>query len=192
MPTPQISLPFPTQIASGQALSAAPVKSDLDHIASQYNTHTHDGSEITGAAPFLPIGGICLYPGPTSGQTNLWYCDGATFLVSSYAALATACGTWHGGNASIGKVPDMRGRVPVDMALSGGHSRVATMGNNDGAILADRQPVHKHDARHQLNANTAGGGGNAGAPATSYTSDLTSNMVDTPAYYVMNFLIRAF
>ena len=41
-------------------------------------------------------------------------------------------------------MPDLRGRVPVGYAASGGHADVSTLGNNEGSTEANRRPKHPH------------------------------------------------
>lgn len=189
---PQIAFPFPSQVASGQALSANPVQSDLQHIASQFNTHQHQMVDVTdlpvAALIGVPVGGVFMWPGPTSFASQFWFCNGATFGVSSWPALATACGTYHGGNASIGMLPDLQARVPVGVA-PGGLASVSSFGLNEGIAVGSRGPGH----HHVYVAGNQGAAVSAGGYMTNNTNYNTSGGApkDQPAYLVMNFLIRA-
>lgn len=219
MPTPQISYPYPTQIAAGQDVDSLPVDGNFKHVSSQFNTHTHPVAEISDFSSqvgFVPIGGMFPIPGATSFATWAWYTDGATFWVGSYAALASACGTWHGGNASIGRIPDTAGRGIVGWGAParGVHADVASYANTEGAALTARRPKHKTSVtdpthRHMERQKQSGGnpGGafqstehiylTSGGDYTEYASTgITAGVqadtpTDTPAYLVCPFLIRA-
>lgn len=69
-------------------------------------------------------------------------CNGATYDGTdvTYLALWNAIGTTYGGSGQAAfQVPDLRGRVMVDL---GTHADVSTMGNNDGVAVANRRPKH--------------------------------------------------
>jgi microcystin-dependent protein len=84
--------------------------------------------------------------GGLAAPTGWLLCDGSEVSRATYADLFTAVSTRFGaGNGSTTfNLPDFRGRVPVGYAASGGHSDVATIGNNEGSAAANRRPKHGH------------------------------------------------
>lgn len=126
-----------------------------------------------------------------------------------FAVIGTTFGTGDG-STTFG-LPDLRGRIPVG---KGTHVDVDTLGENDGAALADRRPKHKHsvnDSGHthtmtyadiggntSLAGDVAPGGTSAGTltPLTSVTTGITvgpqTNVsTDTPSYLVLQYIVRA-
>lgn len=72
-------------------------------------------------------------------------CDGTNVSRTTYSALFAVIGTLYGvgdGSSTFG-LPDTVGRATVGFG-AGGHTDVATVGNNDGVTLASRRPKHKH------------------------------------------------
>ena len=140
----------------------------------------------------------------------------------------TAIGTTYGSaDGTHFNVPDARGRVPVGYAASGGHTDVATLGNNDGVAAANRRPKHNSTVVQPtisaptititpspaVNAKVGsvidGSGtfaGAAGVGLESFNETAAASApvasggtvgpggtapVDTPAYIVLNKIIRA-
>jgi microcystin-dependent protein len=121
-------------------------------------------------------------------------------------ALWNAIGTTYGGSGQAAfQVPDLRGRVMVDV---GTHADVSTMGNSDGVAVASRRPKHSHTVTdpghtHSHNALTSGSdarirdsGGGIGGDATinTATTGITVGVsgtasVDAPAYLVLKAFI---
>lgn len=229
-PNPLIVYPFPTQIAPGQTLDANPVLSDLNAAASAFNNHVHPYGDITGAPAQAASGGDVWMPGEMKMFPGVYVpsvvgcifpCLGATLWVASvHPACASAVGTWWGGNASLLKLPDMGGRMPVGLATAG-NAAVAMAGSNEGVSLAYRRPQHRHTAHnHTQNAhhhdyytaiNSPGGvtgfayaGVSANTnPGVAPTSDTTAtnnaadggsgnsnDSLDAPAYAVIPYFIR--
>lgn len=100
-------------------------------------------------------------------------CDGSTVSRATYAGLFGVVGTQHntGGEAGTDfRLPDLRGRIVVG---KGTNADVDTLGENEGAAVADRRP------RHQHTVSTAGshshGGGTGAAGAHSHTFLYTNN-----------------
>jgi microcystin-dependent protein len=110
-------------------------------------------------------------------------------------------------------VPDLRGRMPVGYAASGGHANVSTLGNNDGSALANRRPKHQHDVYDpghthsynsvDVNKATAGVdrdanivGGTTGSQTTGVKVNpgglsSSSDPNNAPAYVVVNFIVKS-
>lgn len=101
-------------------------------------------ASASGFSGTLPSGSILAYGGSVAPAGYL-LCDGSTYdgTQSTYSNLWSAIGVTYGGSGqSAFQVPDLRGRVVVGYAASGGHTDVATRGNNDGVALANRRPKH--------------------------------------------------
>jgi microcystin-dependent protein len=104
----------------------------------------------------VPTGTIQPFGGTTAPSTDWLICDGSAVSRSFYAALFAVIGTAFGGGdgSTTFNLPDLRGRVPAGFALSGGHTDVAAIGNNEGSALANRRPKHPHtnglSASHNL------------------------------------------
>ncbi len=76
-------------------------------------------------------------------------CNGAAVSRTTYAALFAHFNAqspalpFGAGDASTFNLPDLRGRMPVG---EGEHANVDSMGDSDGAAIADRQVAHYHTA----------------------------------------------
>lgn len=156
----------------------------------------------------VPTGALLQY-GATSAPTGWVLCDGSSLLRASFSALFGVLGTSYGSvDGTTFNVPDLRGRMPVGYA-SGGHTDVATLGNNDGSVLASRRPKHKHTVNdpghvHPYNGDqgvftgvasaTMGGNGayiNTQSASTGITVGIqTSAPTDGAAYIVVNYIIK--
>jgi len=149
----------------------------------------------------LPAGTIVAYAGAVA-PAGYVLCDGSTYdgTQSSYAALYTAIGITYGGSGpSAFNVPDLRGRVVVGYAPSGGHADVSTLGDSDGVAEQYRRPKHRHTAHvHSGGAvgSSGGFGGNTSTPSgigdtgsSDGGSGVSTDSVDAPAYLVVNYLI---
>lgn len=111
-----------------------------DQIAATVTVQT-----ITDIEAAAPAGVIQMY-GASSAPTGWLLCDGTSYVrTGAQAALFAAIGTTYGSaDGTHFNVPDLRGRVPVGFAASGGHTDVATLSNNEGSTLANRRPKHPH------------------------------------------------
>lgn len=94
-------------------------------------------------------------------------------------------------------VPDMRGRVAVGYAPSGGHADVSTLGNNDGVAEQYRRPKHRHTVSggSQLFRMTGGiTGSTTGTTGQQVTvavgADTTNDPLDAPAWLTVNHIIK--
>ena len=148
--------------------------------------------------------GILLAYGGASAPTGWLLCDGTAVSRSVYSLLFGAIGTQYGAGdgSTTFNVPDLRGRVPIGYAASGGHNDVSVLGNNDGVALANRRPKHRHTPHtHGVPEGNLGwstsmtaGGSNLQSNVTTTSADGGSgnanDSLDAPAYLVMNFIIK--
>jgi microcystin-dependent protein len=148
--------------------------------------------------------GILLAYGGAAAPSGWLICDGSAVSRSLYSLLFGAIGTNYGvGDGSTTfNIPDLRGRVPVGYAPSGGHSDVSTLGLNDSVALANRRPKHRHTPHtHGVQEGNLGwstamtaGGSNLQSNVTTTSADGGSgnanDSLDAPAYLVMNFIIK--
>lgn len=131
-------------------------------------------------------------------------CDGSAISRTTYADLFAAISTTYGvGDGSTTfNLPDLRGRVGVGYAASGGHANVATMGLNDGVTAANRRPKHRHTPHFHTGAGGTGVGTGQrldGSNTTNSPQDTTSvdggsgvatDSLDAPAYIVLAKFIK--
>ena len=141
-----------------------------------------------------PVGVIQPFAG-VNAPAGWLFCDGSAISRIQYPELFSALSTTYGSGdgSTTFNIPDMRGRMPVGL---GTHTDVATLGNNEGATLANRRPKHQHtiyDPTHNHTQNshahtfdrgewtTAGAaGGQVGVWAgTKYTTQNTSSVTPT-------------
>jgi microcystin-dependent protein len=150
----------------------------------------------TGTLGIFPAGIILPYGGQTAPAGSL-FCDGSSYLRTTYARLYKAIGTQFGApDANSFNVPDLRGRVPVG---AGPNAYVSTMGQNEGAALSARAPVHRtSDAGGATSEGiTSGadaqvrGSGTTPAELGVHHHGPDGYPIDTPAYIVFNFIIIA-
>lgn len=154
-----------------------------------------------GTTAVLPPGLIMPFGGSTA-PTGRVDCDGSAISRSTYSLLFAAVGTAYGAGdgSTTFNVPDLRGRVAVGYAASGGHSDVSTLGNNDGVAEQYRRPKHQHTPHvHSIYENNTGSGawagGTNGSPSTTGAADGGSgdanDSLDAPAWLVVNYIIKA-
>lgn len=177
---------------------------------------TADSSQSSGvkwaaASAGSPAATIAAYAA-SAAPTGWLMCDGAAVSRTTYAALFALIGTTYGAGdgSTTFNLPDLQGRVPVG---KGTHVNVDALGENDGSTLANRQPKHRHTVTDPGHTHTysrginAGGlygdGVNAGVHHSSDTPNTGSSTtgitiatagasapLDTPAYIVLNFIIK--
>lgn len=139
-----------------------------------------------------PVGSVLPFGG--AAAPSLWLlCDGASYLRTDYPDLFTAIGTTYGSaDGTHFNVPDCRGRGVVGYAASGGHVDVSTLGNNDGVATASRRPKHVHNVRQSNSAGSSAASSFAAGNAFvgNQPSDTGGTMTDTPAYLVLNYIIK--
>ena len=89
-----------------------------------------------------PVGVIEAFAG-VNAPAGWLFCDGSAISRIQYPELFSALGTTYGSGdgSTTFNIPDLRGRMPFG---KGTHSDVATLGNNEGASLANRRPKHQH------------------------------------------------
>lgn len=165
---------------------------------------------LAGAAVTTPTGALHAY-GAATAPSGWLLCDGAAVSRTTYADLFAAIGTNYGAGdgSTTFNVPDMRGRLPAGYAASGGHTDVATLGNNDGVTnAAYRRPKHRHTAHSHgpaagnlfLHGGAAGWNtvdgtahniASAGATATADGGSGNANdSLDAPGWLVVNYIIK--
>lgn len=106
-----------------------------------------DPAKIQGGVPLgggIPTGIVLPYAGSLSPGGFLM-CDGALVSRVQFAALFNVVGSMYGGGDGVNTfaVPDIRGRV-IAGQVPGGQSDMATLGQNDGAVLTNRRMRHNH------------------------------------------------
>lgn len=165
--------------------------------------------QISGGS--LPTAAIVEFAGGTAPAGWL-LCDGSAVDRTTYASLFKVIGTTYGtGDGSTTfNLPDHRGRVPVGLGQA---SDVASLGNNEGAVVGVRGPRHAHtvtDTGHSHAARAMNGGatnggylsggslagdyavaaGNAVVSATTGITVGIPGVTDAPAYLTVNFIIK--
>jgi microcystin-dependent protein len=166
-----------------------------------------------------PVGVIEAFAG-VNAPAGWLFCDGSAVSRVQYPELFSALSTTYGtGDGSTTfNLPDLRGRMPFG---KGTHADVASLGQNEGASLANRRPKHQHtvyDPTHshdiqRTNVAASGQGTDtssvyrlqAGTGASYSTSQGNSSGVrvnpenaasssspsDAPPYLVVNYIIKA-
>lgn len=150
----------------------------------------------------VPTGALLEY-GAAAAPTGWLLCDGSAISRATYATLFGVVGTTYGvGDGSTTfNLPDLRGRVAVGYAASGGHTDVSTLGANDGVSAANRRAKHRHTphshsggAAAPVGALSGGGGTVIVSQAATGTADggsgNASDSLDAPAYIVVNRIIK--
>lgn len=168
-----------------------------------------------------PVGVVLPYAA-TSAPSSWFICDGSAVSRATYSDLFTAIGTTFGvGDGSTTfNLPDLRGRMIVGYAPSGGHTDVSTLAANDGQAVANRRPKHRTTNSLTVSPSThshqqtmySGPGGSTVAGTASGASSSTGNgdstagtslsiggsvgtnnandALDTPSYIVLNYIIK--
>lgn len=169
------------------------------------DTISWDGSDWVAAAASSgsPAGSVMAYAGG-SAPSGWILCDGTSYPTATYPTLFAAIGYTYGGAGASFNVPDMRGRMAVGL---GTHTDVDALGENDGAVLADRRPKHKHTVNQTPHTHSSptsdGAGGSSGASDASSADGTTggananitigpqtNSPTDAPAYLVLNYIIK--
>lgn len=169
--------------------------------------------DTTGAS--VPTGTITQFAA-ASAPTGWLVCDGSAVSRTTYAALFGVISTSYGSGdgSTTFNVPDLRGRVGVGYAASGGRSEVSTLGNNEGVALANRRPQHRHTPHHHAPLGWRNSSGNSfannstpahtlffpnasnndtGVDSTTSVDGGSGNAndsLDTPAYLVVSYIIK--
>lgn len=156
-----------------------------------------------------PTGVVAAYAG-SAAPSGWLMCDGATASTATYPDLYALIGATYGATGSgYFTLPDLRGRIPVG---KGTHVDVDALGDSDGVTaVGTRRPKHAHTVTDPGHAHTisgtwveragasynVGGGGNlsrdntlSAASNTTGISVGSSGMTDTPAYLVLNYIIK--
>jgi microcystin-dependent protein len=136
------------------------------------NTGWLDLATATGVAVASPTGTLVAYAG-SSAPTGWLICDGSAISRSTYSTLFGVISTTYGAGdgSTTFNLPDLRGRVAVGYAASGGHADVSTLGVNDGQAVANRRPKHRTSDNKTVGIGTLGvsdpGHNHGGATGTS-------------------------
>ena len=143
----------------------------------------------------VPVGVVLPFAGSSAPTSLYLLCDGAAVSRTTYAALFSILSTAYGSGdgTTTFNVPDLRGRLPVGLN-SGGAAEVNALGNNDGRAANQRSVRHRHTWTRG-NGNSIGGTlGNFPSfdtVGTDYTTSGDTNNTDSPAYLVLNYIIKA-
>jgi microcystin-dependent protein len=107
---------------------------------------------ISTAQIAVPTGLIEMWAGPTAPSSDWLICDGTAVSRNVYSALFAVTGIAYGAGdfSTTFNLPDLRGRVAVGYAASGGHGDVSMLGNAEGSSLANRRPKHPHAVSNSL------------------------------------------
>lgn len=153
------------------------------------NTHVRDN-----LLAVVPVGTVLPYAGSAAPNSLYLLCDGSAVSRTTYAALFALIGTTYGvGDGSTTfNLPDLRGRVPVG---KGSNANVDVLGESEGLSESSRSPQHRHVAHL---ASVSGFPGNLINAARKDTGEDgtpaaigNSGPMETPAYLVLNFIIKA-
>lgn len=195
----------------------AAVGMNAQKITSQApGTASTDGASFGQLTAFMPTGAVLPFAASAAPSAAWLLCDGSAVSRTTQAALFAVIATTYGvgDGTTTFNLPDMRGRMPAGYAASGGNADVATLGLNDGVAVANRRPKHNSSITDPQHSHTFTGGtplvfivsgGDTAAPgagtavtnramnaaATGITAGPTgTNPIDTPAYLVLNYLIK--
>jgi microcystin-dependent protein len=171
---------------------------------------------ITGAGQgtlgLLPPGLVLPHAGKSAPQGALM-CDGQVYAKASFPRLYDAIDPNLIIDANQFRVPDLQERIPVGRGTKAGLTQV---GQNENMPLGQRGPMHQHSASASGGSHThtfgrevvdltpggtsyniLGGMGthdvatDAATPAISVTVGPGGTPTDTPAFFVLNFIIIA-
>jgi microcystin-dependent protein len=117
-------------------------------------------------------------------------CNGQTLAISSYAALFTLLGTTFGGNGtSTFQLPDLQGRVPVNVGNGAGLSPVVwgeVFGQQQVTLLQNNLPAHTHTitppATNSAASSSTPGGQSPAAEVTTLSKAGTDATAVTKGY----------
>lgn len=178
-----------SNVAAGAAIAVSKLQagSDTQILRTVSGVPTWD-AETAGGSFTMPAGVLVPYGG-AAAPVGWLLCDGAAVSRATYADLFTAIGTAYGSGdgSTTFNVPDMQGRAPFG---KGTHTEVDALGDNEGALLANRTPSHHHI--YASSQNTVVQTSGAAAQASNVNSKTTgnANLQDKPAYLVVNYIIK--
>jgi hypothetical protein len=150
------------------------------------------GTGVVIAAPYIPIGGILLWPTNTP-PFGFFVCDGVTQLIANYPALFAVLGTAYGGNGTTTfGLPNFVGNFPL------GNSTGAGTTGGTSSISVANLPSHTHPPASGAVGFISGGSGYASAsvnPGSGYTEPTVtgptgSGVAYWPPYIEMLYIIR--
>ena len=202
-----MALVIPSPINSGDAVSASPLQTNFEAIASFVNASLvhKDGSVpmsgelqlvdgnnaasvtqvATAVAAAVPTGWIAQYAGPTAPSGYL-LCDGTAVSRTTYATLFALVGTTFGiGNGTTTfNLPNLKGRVPIglDAAEAAYNTMGETGGVRDAVVVTHDHSTdidHNHGAVSVSLAQITAGGKNWHIPLQSTGGDATVGISNT-------------
>lgn len=171
----------------------APIKVDLDALASQGNTNeTNIATLTTNLGKAIYPGFVTIYAGSTA-PTGWLICDGSAVSRTTYAALFAACGTFYGaGNGSTTfNIPDLRGEFVRGWDGTRGIDPDRVFGSSQ----ADALKAHVHSVTPPASDGTGGSGltatGTGGTETiTPYNTASTGDTETRPRNVAMLYIIR--
>jgi microcystin-dependent protein len=158
--------------------------------STDFNTHIRDN-----LIAVLPIATMILRAAPYTTVEERWLqCNGVAVSRTTYSllfnylnSLSPALPFGSGNGTTTFNLPDARGRIAV---AEGEHADVDSMGDSDGAAIADRRPKHYHLA--QFGTTSVGGSvpviaqfDNSITNTYPTTPSSAGNIQDTPAFLVV-------
>lgn len=209
----------PASLGAGISAGSATTITGTNSEGTSNSLARADHNHAISPSLLVPTGSMMQYIS-SAAPTGWLFCEGQQLASSAYPALynlITNNGTSfpYGGSGTNFNLPDLRGRMPIG---KGTHSDVGALGDSDGiSTVSNRRPKHQHKVydpghSHSFNpgttaaANFAGSGGLQGAQTTvqaSIASNTTgikvnpenaatsTSPLDSPAYLVVNYIIKA-
>lgn len=154
------------------------------------NTGWLNLATASGAEAAIPTGTVSQFAG-SSAPTGWLICDGSAISRTTYSTLFAVIGTAYGSGdgSTTFNLPDLRGRVPVGVS-PGGATIVATLGNNDGRSATVRSISHHHTYNADALNKIIASGANIPVPDGTSSTSGDPNNIDSPAYLVVNQIIK--
>lgn len=105
------------------------------------------------------VGEIRMFGGNFAPE-GWMFCNGQLLAISDYETLFNLIGTTYGGDGSqTFALPDMRGRIPIN--ISGNHPMGEVAGSETVTLITNQLPAHSHPLLASTNvANSPNPGGN--------------------------------
>lgn len=159
--------------------------------ATEFNLHIRDMFNAV-----LPVGTLIhRVAAATAGietvvENRFLECNGVAVSRTTYATLFNYLNSLGlpfgvGNGTSTFNIPDLRGRVPVSAAGTGGHADVISLGGTEGAALNIRRPKHYHQFVGRDGAIGLGPYSQGNNIPTTYNTTLAgTSPLDAPAYQV--------
>lgn len=104
----------------------------------------------SGTGPYVPIGGVIIWPTTAAAPVGFLDASGGTQLISTYTTLAGLYGTQHGGNGTTTfGIPNLNGGF-VPKGTTNSPAPGSTTGADSITLAVGQLPAHAHD----LNSHT--------------------------------------